>query len=80
MPNWTEISALIMGLVFAVGFFRSKTPGFGPFSTGVLILVMVLVFSALLAAQGKLEITAFTHIGAIALGFAGGLLQKPESK
>ncbi len=71
---WLGLAIFILGSGAIVGIFMTKTPGFGRFSTSVLLLALALVISALALAFGKIEGTVFANVVFAVAGFAGGLL------
>ncbi|SMN01224.1 hypothetical protein SPONL_1867 [uncultured Candidatus Thioglobus sp.] len=62
-----------------LGFFRTKTVGFGAYTAGVLLILLVLIIAALLAIGGILEPDIIANILLVALGFAGGLFTRINS-
>ena len=76
---WLLLSIFIVGLVSLIGFFVTKTAGFGRFATSTFLLVLVVVVSALLYAAGKLDGQVLANIFFAVIGFAGGLFTGKES-
>ncbi len=75
------IAALVLlggGALF--GIFRTKTQGFGRYSTSVVLLTLVLVIAATLLAVGKIEASFFINIAFAVAGFAGGLINGAHDK
>ena len=72
--NWAIVSILLLGGGALFGFFKTKTEGFGRFTTSVLVLFLALTFSALLLANGNLDSQAFTNVVLGVVGFASGLV------
>lgn len=66
------ITLLTAGTLF--GIFRTKTPGFGRYSTSLLLLVLILFCASMFAALGRLEPQYFVNILFAITGFAGGLI------
>ena len=63
-------------LVFALaiaGIFRTKSPGFGKYSTSALLLILVLFVAAMAFILGKVEWAPMANILFVVVGFAGGL-------
>lgn len=71
--DWLIIAILVTALVALVGFFLTKSNGFGRFSTSTLLLLLVVAVSSLLFASGKMEGTVVANILFAVIGFAGGL-------
>lgn len=79
---WLALGVLLLGGGAITGVFLTKTPGFGRFSTSVLLLVLVVTVSALFFAFGKIEPSVFANVVFAVAGFAGGLLanrQEPSN-
>jgi len=70
---WLLLSVFIFGLVALIGFFVTKTKGFGRFSTSALLLVTVTVVSALLFTADRLDSQTLENIFFAVIGFAAGL-------
>jgi hypothetical protein len=64
----------IVALASLIGIFRTKTPGFGRFSTSLLLLVLVLFAASIFVAIGRLDGQQFGNILFAVAGFAGGLI------
>jgi hypothetical protein len=79
----------VLGAGTLFGFFKTKKPGYGPYNTSTLLLLLVVVVSALTAVSCKLEPQTIANIFFAVIGFAGGLFgrkmagsgakNKPES-
>ena len=67
------IAITLLSLVALIGFLRTKGPGFGPFNTSALLLILVVSFCALLFLGGKLGSELLGHLFFAVVGFAGGL-------
>jgi uncharacterized membrane protein YoaK (UPF0700 family) len=68
----------VIGLVSLVGFFKTKTKGFGRFATSALLMLLVILITSLLFAAGKLEAPVLVNIFFAVIGFAGGLFTTIE--
>jgi len=68
------IGLAVLGAATVIGVFVTKTPGFGRYSTSVLLLVLILFISASLLVSGKIDSSVFANIVFAIAGFAGGLL------
>lgn len=68
------IGLSILGIAVLIGIFYTKTPGFGRYSTSLLLLTMALFITALFLAAGKIESSVFANIVFSVAGFAGGLI------
>jgi len=53
---------------------KTKTPGFGPYNTSVLVLVLVLFVAALASVLQKIEFQPLVSLLLAVAGFAGGVL------
>lgn len=71
--EWLMIAIFIIGAGSLIGFFATKTEGFGRFTTSVLLIIIVLTIASLMYAGGKLETNVIANILFAVFGFAGGL-------
>lgn len=78
--QWLALGIFILGVVIIWGIFRTKTPGFGRFSTSVLLLAPVLIIVAMFFALGKIEASLFANVIFAIAGFAGGLLANRQER
>ncbi|GIK25487.1 MAG: hypothetical protein BroJett006_17330 [Betaproteobacteria bacterium] len=72
--DWLIIAIFLFGITALIGIFRTKTAGFGRYSTSLLLLTLVLLVTALFLAAGKIESAVFANIAFAVAGFAGGLI------
>jgi len=70
---WLMIIIFIIGAGALFGFFKTKTEGFGRFTTSVLLIIVVVTIASLLYAGGKLEGNVMANVLFAVFGFAGGL-------
>ena len=80
MENWPIIMIFILGTGSLIGFFLTKTEGFGRFATSTLLIILVLTISAVLFAAGKLESEIMANVLFAVFGFAGGLFTSRNGK
>ncbi len=73
------IAIFILGAGSLVGFFITKTEGFGRFTTSTFLIILVVTISALLYAGGKLEGQVMANVLFAVFGFAGGLFTSKNS-
>ena len=79
--DWLFISIFLVGIGALIGFFITKKPGYGRFTTSTFLILVTLIVSSLLYSAGKLEPQHFANIVFAVIGFAGGLFTgKDESK
>ena len=71
--NLLMIAIFIFGLISLIGFFITKTEGFGRFTTSTFLIVLVITFAALMYSAGKLDGNIMANIIFAVFGFAGGL-------
>jgi len=71
--HWLMIGIFVLGAGSIFGFFKTKTEGFGRFTTSTLLILLVLTISALLYSSGKLGNQIMANVLFAVLGFAGGL-------
>ena len=72
--DWLILGVTVFGIAALVGIFVTKTPGFGKYSTSLLLLTLVLFTAALFFAAAKIESGLFANIVFAVAGFAGGLI------
>jgi hypothetical protein len=70
---WLMLAVFILGIGSLIGFFVTKTSGFGRFTTSTLLVILVVTVSSLLYAGGKLEGQIMANVLFAVFGFAGGL-------
>jgi uncharacterized protein YebE (UPF0316 family) len=76
---WLLLSIFVVGIVALIGFFVTKTKGFGRFATSSFLLLMVIIVSSLLFSANKLDSQILANIFFAVIGFAGGLFTGKES-
>jgi hypothetical protein len=71
-----------VGLGTIVGFFLTKTAGWGKYSTSTLVLLLALFIAAILLVLGKLDSSSFVNVLFAIVGYGGGLIasKKGESE
>ena len=77
---WLLLAVFVVGLVALIGFFATKTKGFGRYATSTFLLVLVVVVSGLLYAANRLDGQVLANIFFAVIGFAGGLFTSMECK
>jgi len=77
--SWLVLAVFVIGLVALIGFFVTKTAGFGRFATSAFLLILVLIVSGLLFAAGKLDGAVLANIFFAIVGFAGGLFTQRDA-
>lgn len=77
--DWVEIAIFILGLVSLLGFFYTKTKGFGRYATSTLLLILVVSLATLLFSAGKLEGHILGNIFFAVIGFAAGLFTNKDA-
>lgn len=76
--SWLMLGVFVIGLAALVGFFMTKTKGFGRFNTSTFLILLAVVISALLYAAGKLDGQIMANLMFAVIGFAGGLFTGKE--
>jgi len=71
--NWLMLAIFVIGAGSLVGFFVTKTEGFGRFTTSVLLIIVVVTIASLLYVGGKLDGNVMANVLFAVFGFAGGL-------
>lgn len=79
LTAWLLVSVFVIGFTALIGFFVTKEPGFGRFSTSTLLLLLIVVTAALLYVAGKLEGQITANLFFAVIGFAGGLFTNREA-
>lgn len=80
LDTWLLIAVFILGAGSLIGFFRTKTAGFGRFTTSTFLIILVVSIASLLFAAGKLEGHVMANILFAVFGFAGGLFTTKNSE
>lgn len=75
---WQIIIISIIGIIAIVGFFMTKTSGFGKFTTSTCLLILTMVIAAILSLDNKIDNNMANLLFAI-IGFAGGLFTSKEN-
>lgn len=76
--DWLLLAVFVIGVTALVGFFATKTRGFGRFATSAFLLLLVVIISALCCAGDKLDAGVFSNLLFGVVGFAGGLFSRKE--
>jgi hypothetical protein len=77
-----DMEATAVSLVFAlalIGYFKTKTAGFGKYTTATLLFILVLYVCTLAFFQGKIDGVSLVNLLAAVAGFAGGLFAARDS-
>ena len=69
--DWLMIAIFILGAGSLIGFFKTKTEGFGRFTTSTFLIILVVTISALLYSAGKLDGQVMANVLFAVFGFAG---------
>jgi hypothetical protein len=74
------ICLTVLGVGALIGIFRTKTQGWGRYSSSLLILTLALIIATSLLILGKLDASVVGNIVFAIIGYAGGLISsnKPE--
>lgn len=79
--TWNVLSIMfILSLITIVGFFLTKTAGFGRYTTSACLLIIILFLSAFLCAIDKIEGKVLSNLFFSIIGFAGGLFTAEKGK
>jgi hypothetical protein len=76
--QWLMLGIFLLGAGTLVGIFKTKTEGFGRYTTAVVLLCLVLVVSAMLFVAGMIEGAIFVNVVFAITGFAGGIVTAKE--
>ncbi|PTU32413.1 hypothetical protein [Stenotrophobium rhamnosiphilum] len=80
VASWLLIAVLVVGLASLIGFFCTKTKGFGRFATSTFLILVVVIIAALFFAAGKLDLSLMANIFFAVIGFAGGLFTGKDNE
>ena len=77
---WPIIGLTAFSIATMIGIFVTKTPGFGKYTTSVVLLSIVLFISAFFLLFGLIESSTFANVLFAVAGYGGGLINgsKPE--
>ncbi len=67
------LAIFVLGVGALVGFFKTKTEGFGRFTTSTFLILLVVIIASLLYAADKLDGQVMANVLFAVFGFAGGL-------
>ncbi len=70
---WLLASVFTIGLISIVGFFTTKTKGFGRYATSTFLILITIIIASLLFSTGKLEKELMGNLIFAVIGFSGGL-------
>lgn len=76
--DWLTVGLTVLGAAALIGIFVTKTPGFGRYTTSLLLLVLVLFITAMFLATGKIDGALFGNVAFAVAGFAGGLITSKQ--
>lgn len=79
----SELYVAAMLLVYAgvlYGYFKTKRPGFGPFNTSIIVIILVLMTTSIGFMADKISADDTTKILFALIGFAAGLFVKRDDK
>ena len=79
MDNTLLIIICIVSSICLLGFFLTKSKGFGKYNTSSLLLILCLSLASIFYAAGKLEADTFYNVIFAVIGFAGGLFAKSDN-
>ncbi len=77
---WPVIGLTIFSVATMVGIFLTKTPGFGKYSTSVVILAVIVFIASFFLLFGLINSQTFTNILFAVAGYAGGLINASKEK
>lgn len=80
MDKWLFFSVLVVGAGSILGFFLTKTKGFGRFTTSVLLILLIVTISSLFYSAGKLDGHIIANVLFAVFGFAGGLFTSKNAE
>jgi len=72
--TWLLIAVSVIGIATLIGFFVTKIEGYGKFTTSIFLMLIVIIFTAIFFAAGKIQLEFFSNILFAVIGYAGGLI------
>ncbi len=75
MDSIPIITLSVFALGTVIGIFLTKNPGFGRYTSSLLLLMVVLYLAAFFLLLGKVDQTVFINMAFAIAGYAGGLIQ-----
>jgi Ca2+/Na+ antiporter len=78
--SWLMLSIFVVGLASLIGFFATKTKGYGRYATSTFLILVVVVLSSLMYSAGKFDGQIMANILFAVVGFAGGLFTGKEQE
>jgi hypothetical protein len=82
MPDHQTLVLILIFLVSAgtlCGIFKTKTQGFGKYTSSLVLMTVVISISAGLLAAAIIDASVFANIAFAVTGFAGGLVTAKDS-
>ena len=79
MADYYVIGLVLIYAGVLFGYFYTKRPGFGPFNTSILILILVLMIASIGFLSDKFQSDDLSKILFALIGFAAGLFARRES-
>ncbi len=76
--DWLLVGIFLLGAGTLFGIFKTKTAGFGRYTTSAILPSLVIVVSALLLVAGMIDGAIFVNIAFAVTGFAGGIVTAKE--
>jgi len=80
MTLWLTVIISIIGISVLIGFFKTKTNGFGRFTIATLLILLVLIFTSLLYVNSLLDKDIVANVFFTIMGFSGGLFITNDTK
>ena len=77
---WLFFSISVIGLVAIIGFFVTKTKGYGRYATSTFLILVSLIIAALIFAADKLDRQVMANLLFAVIGFSGGLFTGKEQE
>ena len=68
------IGLSVLSTAVIIGIFLTKTPGFGRYTSSLLILVLVLFITSVFRILGEIEPQIYVNVIFAIVGYAGGLI------
>lgn len=71
--NLLTCMIFVLGIGILIGFFRTKSEGYGPFNTSTLVINVIVIVTALFFSQGMISEDLMSNMIFAVIGFAAGI-------
>ncbi|ODB89637.1 hypothetical protein A3194_10825 [Candidatus Thiodiazotropha endoloripes] len=75
---WQLIALAVFATATMIGIFSTKTPGFGKYSTSVVVLCVVVFMASFFLVINQITPQVFSNVLFAVAGYAGGLIKSEK--